>query len=159
MRGKFPPSRKVARVSLTDDQGLDFRGLEASLGAMAASMVVPLPGLLETGTVVAGTRASTRAIAQRAGQYRGYRVTVQYAWIPNRMVQSSGALSGTDRSRPPTQVPRIDALQGFEFTFTNSDHHLLGLGLNGDSRGTALFQDNNTDDPMQWFATYLTLAR
>jgi hypothetical protein len=153
------PQRKVARVSLTDDQGLDFRGLEASLGAMAASMVVPLPGLLETGSVIAGTRASSRAIAQRAGKYRGYRVTVQYAWVPNRLVLSSGALSGTDRSRGAMPGARIDALQGFEFTFTNSDHHLLGLGLNGDGRGTALFQDNNTDDPMQWFATYLTFAR
>jgi hypothetical protein len=153
------PGRKVARVSLTDDQGLDFRGLEASLGAMAASMVVPLPGLLEAGTVVAGTRATNRAIAQRAGRYRGYRVTLQYAWIPNRMVEASGGLSGTDRSRAPARGPRIDALQGFEFTFTNSDHHLLGLGLNGDGRGTALFQDNNTDDPMQWFATFLTLRR
>jgi hypothetical protein len=153
------PARRIARVSLTDDQGLDFRGLEASLGAMAASMVVPLPGLLETGSVVAGTRATGRAIAQRAGKYRGYRVTVQYAWVPNRLVQSSGALSGTDRSRQGAPGTRIDALQGFEFTFSNSDHHLLGLGLNGDGRGTALFQDNNTDDPMQWFATYLTFAR
>ncbi|WP_202844977.1 hypothetical protein [Luteimonas saliphila] len=154
------PERNIARVSLTDDQGLDFRGLEASLGAMAASMLVPLPGLLEVGSVVAGTRASSRAIRQNSGQYRGYRVTVQYAWIPNSQVASRGGLAGTDRSR--SNLPagaRIDALQGFEFTFTNSDHHLLGLGLNGDGRGTALFQDNNTDDPMQWYATYLTLKR
>ncbi|TYT26516.1 hypothetical protein FZO89_09735 [Luteimonas viscosa] len=154
------PERNIARVSLTDDQGLDFRGLEASLGAMAASMLVPLPGLLETGSVVAGTRATSRAIRQNSGQYRGYRVTVQYAWIPNSQVASRGGLAGTDRSRQPLPGgARIDALQGFEFTFTNSDHHLLGLGLNGDGRGSALFQDNNTDDPMQWYASYLTLRR
>lgn len=152
------PERNSARVSLTDDQGLDFRGLEASLGAMAASILVPLPGLLEVGSVMAGTRATSRAIGQRAGQYRAYRVTVQYAWIPNRQVASRGGLAGTDRSRQTLPAgTRIDALQGFEFTFGNSDHHLLGLGLNSDGRGTALFQDNNTDDPMQWYATYLTL--
>ena len=153
------PERRVARVSLTDDQGLDFRGLEASLGAMAASLLVPLPGLLEAGSVVAGTGATARAIGQRSGQYRGYRVTVQYAWIPNDQVASRGALAGTDRTRTAPANARIDALQGFEFTFTNSDHHLLGLGLNGDGRGGALFQDNNTDDPMQWYASYLTLRR
>ena len=152
------PERNVARVSLTDDQGLDFRGLEASLGAMAASMLVPLPGLLEVGSVVSGSGAANRAIRQNSGQYRGYRVSVQYAWIPDSQVASRGGLTGTDRSR--ASVPanaRIDALQGFEFTFTNSDHHLLGLGLNSDGRGTALFQDGNTDDPMQWSASYLTL--
>lgn len=152
------PARNVARVSLIDDQGLDFRGLEASLGAMAASVLVPLPGLLEAGSVVAGTRAGTRAISQRSGPYRGYRVTVQYAWIPNRQVVARGALSGTDATRHARATgARIDALQGFEFTFTNSDHHLLGLGLNGEGTGTVLFQDGNTDDPMQWNATYLTL--
>src|SRR5690606_34130739 len=120
------PERGVARVSLTDDQGLDFRGLEASLGAMAASMLVPLPGLLETGSVVSGTGAANRAIRQTSGQYRGYRVSVQYAWIPNSQVASRGGLSGTDRSRATLSAnARIDALQGFEFTFTNSDHHLL----------------------------------
>src|SRR5690606_20379422 len=105
-----------------------------------------------------GSGAANRAIRQNSGQYRGYRVSVQYAWIPNSQVASRGGLTGTDRSR--ASVPanaRIDALQGFEFTFINSDHHLLGLGLNSDGRGTALFQDGNTDDPMQWSASYLTL--
>src|SRR5690606_37725619 len=115
------PQRNVARVSLTDDQGLDFRGLEASLGAVVASTLVPLPGLLEAGSVTATTQAGTRGIAQMAGRYRGYRVTVQYAWIPDAMVAAKGALAGTrgQRSRPPAD--RIDALQGFEFTFNNSD--------------------------------------
>ena len=151
------PERNVARVSLIDDQGLDFRGLEASLGAMAASTLVPLPGLLEAGTVSAGTRATSRGIARMSGKYRGYRVTVQYAWIPNAMVSAKGALAGTRARRGSAPADRVDALQGFEFTFNNSDHHLLGLGLNTGGNAEVFFQDNNTDDPIQWSTTYVTL--
>ncbi|KAF1686849.1 hypothetical protein B1992_05500 [Pseudoxanthomonas broegbernensis] len=151
------PQRNRVRVSLMDDQGLDFRGLEASLGAMAASAAIPLPGLLETGSVVAGTGAAVKGIGRMSGKYRGYRVTVQYAWIPNATVAQKGALAGTQARRGGAPSSRIDALQGFEFTFNNSDHHLLGLGVNGRGNGEAFFQDNNTDDPMQWSATYLTL--
>ncbi|GAB3511239.1 hypothetical protein MNQ95_06705 [Pseudoxanthomonas daejeonensis] len=151
------PERNVVQVSLTDDQGMDFRGLEATLGAAAASAVIPLPGLLETATVMAGTGAATKGIAKMSGKYRGYRVTVQYAWIPNALVAQKGALAGTQARRGATPSSRIDALQGFEFTFNNSDHHLLGLGMNSRGNGDVFFQDNNTDDPLQWSATYLTL--
>lgn len=151
------PGRNAVQVSLTDDQGMDFRGLEATLGAALASTVVPLPGLLETATVMAGTGVAAKGIAQMAGRYRGYRVTVQYAWIPDTMVAQAGALAGTQARRGGRPSSRIDALQGFEFTFNNSDHHLLGLGVNGNGGGDVFFQDNNTDDPLQWSATYVTL--
>lgn len=153
------PERNVIQVSLTDDQGMDFRGLEATLGAALASTVVPLPGLLESSTVVAGTGAVARGINAKAGPYRGYRVQVQYAWIPNAWIERKGALAGSHEQRRQRPPSRIDALQGFEFTFTNSDHHLLGLGVNGSGGGDVFFQDNNTDDPLQWSVAYLTLKR
>jgi hypothetical protein len=92
-----------------------------------------------------------------AGKYRPYRVTVQYAWIPNAIVERESAMSGTDRQRRQRPPSSIDALQGFEVMFTNSDHHLLGLGVNPSGHGGVLFQDNNNDDPMQWTLAYVTL--
>lgn len=154
------PGHNRIIVSLTDDQGMDFRGLEATLGAVAVNAVMPLPGIMETVTPIASTvalqRATQHGIRKMSGKYRGYRVSVQYAWIPRSRVEREGALAGGDRRHrePPS---RIDALQGFEFTFNNGDHHLLGLGINSSGRGDIMFQDNNTDDPIQWSAAYLTL--
>ena len=145
--------RKVARVSLVDDQGFDFRGFEATIGAAFLNGV--LPGAFEVMLATNVPRA-VRGI-RSAGKYRPYRVTVQYAWIPNAIVEQESAMSGTDRQRRQRPPSRIDALQGFEFMFTNSDHHLLGLGVNPSGNGDVLFQDNNTDDPMQWTMAYLTL--
>ena len=155
------PSRHVIQVSLTDDQGLDLRKLMASLGTAATSAVVPLPGILEAGSVAIAVETE-RHVVPKAGdsRYRPYQVTVQYAWVPNSMVAAKGALSGThvDRSNPDMAGrARIDALQGFEFTFNNGDHHLLSLAVNPRATGTGTMRDNNTDDPMQWSATYLSL--
>lgn len=154
------PARNSLIVSLTDDQGMDFRGLEATLGAAAVNVLMPLPGVMETVVPIASTmalqRATSAGIRKMSGKYRGYRVSVQYAWIPNALVERDGALAGGDRRHraPPS---RIDALQGFEFTFNNGDHHLLALGVNGRGNGDIVFQDNNTDDPIQWSVAYLTL--
>jgi hypothetical protein len=145
--------RKVARVSLMDDQGVDFRGFESTIGAAFLNGV--LPGAFEVMLATNVPRA-VRGI-RSAGKYRPYRVTVQYAWIPNAMVEQESAMSGTDRQRRQRPPSRIDALQGFEVMFTNSDHHLLGLGVNPSGNGGVLFQDNNNDDPMQWTAAYVTL--
>ena len=145
--------RKVARVSLMDDQGVDFRGFERTIGAAFLNGV--LPGAFEVMLATDVPRA-VRAI-RGAGKYRPYRVTVQYAWIPDAMVERESAMSGTDRLRRQRPPSRIDALQGFEFMFTNSDHHLLGLGVNPSGNGSVLFQDNNNDDPLQWTMAYVTL--
>lgn len=151
--------RNVAEVSLTDDQGLDFRGLERTLGLAAAAGATLLPGLLEAAHMDA-TRIAARNIPQMVGKYRGYKVTVQYAWIPQGLVQQEGTLAGGggDLDRPRVATP-VHALQGFEFTFDNSDHHLLTLAVNADDRGRRVFafQDNNRDDPLHWTVNYLTL--
>ena len=145
--------RKVARVSLMDDQGVDFRGFESTIGAAFLNGV--LPGAFEV-VLATNVPRAVRGI-RSAGKYRPYRVTVQYAWIPNAIVERESAMSGTDRQRRQRPPSRIDALQGFEVMFTNSDHHLLGLGVNPSGNGGVLFQDNNNDDPMQWTMAYVTL--
>ncbi len=131
--------RGVVRVSLIDDQGLDLRSLQETIGATIAATV--LPGVMEWAGPVAGGVApilgSTiggRAVQQHYEGRRGYQVRVRYAWVPRNAVQSFGALAGTDRdtSMPANWQgsPRVDLLQGFEFTFMNSDHHLLGIAVN-----------------------------
>lgn len=152
------PQRHVARVSLVDDQGLDWRGFERTIGAALTGASMTLPGVFEMQTAVDSASWWGRRTPELIDGYRAYDVKVQYAWIPTALVRSQGALSGTDRQRDARSRDAIDALQGFEFSFTNSDHHLLGVGLNGDrENGQAFFQDNNLDDPMQWSATFLTL--
>mgnify|MGYP001606669905 CR=1 FL=1 len=131
--------RGVARVSLVDDQGLDLRGLQETIGATIAAAV--LPGVMEWAGPVAGGVAPVlgstiggRVVQQHYAGQRGYQVRVRYAWIPRTAVQSFGALAGTDRDTAmPANwqgSPRVDLLQGFEFTFMNSDHHLLALAVN-----------------------------
>lgn len=131
--------RGVVRVSLIDDQGLDLRGLEAVIGASIGAAV--LPGVVDWAAPIAGVSApitggiiGRRAIQQHYDGKRGYQVRVRYAWIPRVAVQAFGALAGTDRDMAmPANwqgSPRVDLLQGFEFTFMNSDHHLLGLAVN-----------------------------
>ena len=156
------PAKNQAVVSLTDDQGLDFRGLEKTLGLAALAGGTLLPGVMEAATANAA-QVAARNIPDMVGKHRGYQVTVQYAWIPSSLVHAPGVLAGAggdlDRPRPN---PPVHVLQGFEFTFDNSDHHLLCLGVNGlnahATRGSGYcFQDNNRDDPVQWTVAYVSL--
>jgi hypothetical protein len=55
-------------------------------------------------------------------------------------------------------------LKGFELTFHNGAHPILAMGihLNGELQGgtgqnAITWQDNNTDDPINWSATYLKM--
>lgn len=152
-------ARNLAEVSLTDDQGMDFRGLERTLGLAMAAGATMLPGLMEAATASAAPVVG-RNIPSMVGKYRGYQVTVQYAWIPSGLVLQEGAVAGGGGDLDSPRIgSSIDALQGFEFTFNNSDHHLLSLAVNGEHRGRRIFsfQDNNRDDPLQWTVTYVTL--
>ena len=167
------PTNAVARVSLIDDNGLDLRGLEATLGAFIAG--IALPGVSDWAAPIAmgsspviGQFLGDRVLKATYGKQRGYQVRVLYALIPRLTIAREGALAGTDRTADnPSgldRAPRVDLLQGFEFTFMNSDHHLLGLAVNGRRRNEdekahpgVLFRDNNRDDPVQWQYTYVTL--
>lgn len=90
---------------------------------------------------------------------RRYNVTVHYAWIPNSAVLSQGSITGTERGREAASVPTtgLPVIRGFNFSFGNSDHHLLAVGINLASGGSAQFQDNNLDDPMRWQVDYAVL--
>jgi hypothetical protein len=163
---KLDGARNIAEVSLIDDQGADLRALWNTLGAIAVAGASGLPGVIETTTVVEhendnsfGVNTLQGDAPGMVGQYRGYKVLVQYAWIPSALVKGTHPLSGTSHQAPHVVAP-IDALQGFEFTFNNSDHHLLSLGVNGNAgNNDVFFSDNNRDDPLQWTVSYVTLDR
>lgn len=133
-------TRGVVRVSLIDDQGLDLRQFQETIGATIAGAL--LPGVMDwagpvagiVGPSILGGAIGGKVIRQQYGNQRGYQVRVRYAWIPRVAVKSSGALAGTERDMAmPSdwqRAPRVDLLQGFEFTFMNSDHHLLGIAVN-----------------------------
>ncbi len=148
--------RNVARVSLVDDQGADFRGFDEVL------MNAFLAGNLPFG-ILAGTTASIADGVDRleaaGGPHRAYAVTVQYAWVPDDAAGAQGRLSGSrERAVSGRRPTSVAALQGFDFTFGNGDHHLGAIAVSPRTATPATFRDSNLDDPMQWRIGYVELA-
>lgn len=164
-------TRNVARVSLLDDQGADFRDFASRMGAAVLTGSPELGSLVATG---ASVTELSRRIATAGGRFRGYAVTVQYAFVPARLFDGEDSFTGT--GRVPSSGKRVGTktvLQGFEFFFENSDHHLLDIGVMPPvadrffrTRGDALpgavdevvaYQDNGRDDPIRWSLKVLNL--
>lgn len=167
----IPDTRQI-RVDLLDDEGPDFRGL-LNAGTAMRNLLLPFGDLLATldGGKVLGT--SFRRQGQVANA-RPYRVLVQYAWVPNTLVTGHGAISGSGRNyesgqRPPARSKPV--LQGFMFAFANSDHHLQQLmirfknpdphsafpGYSSPEYELVGFQDENRDDPIQWYVDWVSV--
>ncbi len=140
----------VARVTLQDDMGEDFRGFaEAMFAGMAASLIPTVEIVASHAVAVDGL---SRYSAQ--GGPRPFAATIQYAWIPDSLIVREGAAAGGNGSRDfpgPQQV----ALQGFLFHFDNSDHHLLEVRV--DPGDAVEYRDNDRDDPMRWEVQYVEL--
>jgi|APTNR8051073442_1049403.scaffolds.fasta_scaffold43678_1 hypothetical protein len=167
---KMDQENSIAQVSLIDDQREDYRGI------VEPTMTGGVLGLVPFGTLY-GSGLSMESIIrgilnEGRNTARPYSATIQYAYVPNARISSSGAVSGTGRQKAlmQGQHPGVGHLvyRGFVMRFNNSDHHLLGMGLhiNGmpgfpgqrvvtDSPIT--WQDNNNDDPLQWYVDYSTV--
>jgi hypothetical protein len=160
----------TAQVSLIDDQGSDFRNV------FDQTMMGGLVGNLPFGAIAGGvmsTESMVRALINEGRTTpRAYAATIQYAFIPNNRIVANGAVSGTDRSKDSMQgqMPRSNllAIRGFSFRFNNSDHHMLGVGVHimgmprfpgqrGPENSPITYQDQGTDDPIQWLVDYSTL--
>ncbi|NOZ11916.1 MAG: hypothetical protein GXP09_12875 [Gammaproteobacteria bacterium] len=148
-------SKNVVQVWLIDDMGFDLRNIGEMVGWSALGGLI-LPPL---GSIIGGAAS---APAASPGGPRPYKVTVQYAWIPNSIVWlNNGATSGTraynqDNWHPEGPV----ALQGFRFAFGNSDHYLGAFGVTlGAKYYNVQFRDGDYDDPMQWSAQYVVLRK
>ncbi|MCG6871953.1 MAG: hypothetical protein LJE84_06645 [Gammaproteobacteria bacterium] len=146
------PRERVAQVWLIDDMGIDLRDAAETAAWVAAGGLVLPP----VGGIVAGAAS---APAATPGNMRAYNVKLQYAWIPGDVVVREGSRSGTspfNQPRIPAEEPLV--LQGFEFVFGNSDHHLGGLGVTlGAEHHNVLFRDSDWGDPMQWAVSYLVV--
>lgn len=164
---KIDQQNSIAQVSLIDDQREDYRGIVEPTMTGGVLGLVPFGTLFGSGismeSIIRGIMNEGRTTA------RPYAATIQYAFVPNSRITSNGAVSGVDRlkSNMQGQQPTNGHLvyRGFVFRFNNSDHHLLGMGihLNGmppfpgqraDATAPITWQDNNRDDPLQWYVDY-----
>jgi hypothetical protein len=143
--------RPVARVTLLDDMGQDFRGLaEATFAGMAASLIPTAENLASHAVAVDGLSRFGAS-----GGPRPYAATIQYAWIPDALITRAGAAAGGNDREFDNR--RAIALQGFYFHFGNEDHHLLEVGVWPDPQRGIRYRDNNWDDPVQWEVQYVEL--
>ena len=164
---------RTATVVFSDDEGTDWRGFEATAGL--ATVFAFFAHDPNTALHLSGADALIRlngGLAHRPGHSEGrpFAFTVQYAWIPSRLVVAERAMAGTQRrdGRHTTERPASPlALQDFLFTFGNSDHHLERTAVDLANTGSdtrqpnwptpVFFKDANWDDPMNWAVEYVTL--
>jgi hypothetical protein len=140
--------RKVARVTLVDDQGPDFRGVG---GIMIPAIIAGL------GVTTAEIIEASQRLSEARGPLRPFAARVDYAWIPNSLVETRGVVTGSESGREAARIPGRAVVQGFEATFGNSDHHLLVVGVDTSSGGSVSFQDNDRNDPMRYRLDYVAL--
>lgn len=167
---KMDQENSIAQLSFIDDQREDYRSI------VEPTMTGGVLGLVPFGTLV-GSGMSMESIIkgiinEGKNKARPYVATIQYAYVPNARIFSNRAVSGTGRQKAdmngqlPNKGPMV--YRGFVLRFNNSDHHLLGIGihLNGMKRFPGqrsvddtpiTYQDNNTDDSVQWFVDYTLL--
>ncbi|OJY30541.1 MAG: hypothetical protein BGO98_27925 [Myxococcales bacterium 68-20] len=164
-------SRHVARVSFMNWIG------DTSIGGQLGNAWVPpqpyyrMRGYLTKVVPTAERLASElRAHEKDKDSIRPIGVRVQYAFIPNTMVESEDYFTGTTRAPASGKVFKARAgIQGFEFWFDNKAHHILELGVMPPLAGSAArsrvsapgeyvaFQDQNRDDPIKWAVKLLNL--
>ncbi len=92
-----------------------------------------------------------------------FNYAVAYALVPEEAVITSGTIVGT--SNGGSDIESLNAnqpiLQGFEFDFTNSNHHLdqIGVRLDPGSPGGAIvwYNDKNDDDDFTWQIWYVDM--
>src|SRR5262245_28457426 len=87
---------------------------------------------------------------------------VDYAYLPPTAVRAGGALWGvTAGGVDQKEVPAGESvIRGFDFRFTNGDHHVREIGVQtpDDGRVEVFFNDKNSDDPFVWSVRWATLV-
>lgn len=158
---RLDPTTNKVRVTLIDDQGTDFRGLEYAVAAGFAMSLAPM-GQMEA-LFTTGAAATSFVVANEFDKQnkRAFAVTVQYAWVPNDLITATGSVSGSGRpieSGRLVQSGEKPALTGFLFNFNNSDHHILQAKIDlTNSADGANYQDGNGDDPFQYYIDYVVV--
>lgn len=158
------PLTNVIRVNLQDDQGLDTRGWEQRIAEGLGIVGIPLGLFAGSYHMYNGGGVIGRVDADING-HRRYDVTVQIAWVPNSMILEQENVSGTQSAIATGRTPQPNeksVIQGFLFTFDNSDHHLMRFmtslnPANISAPRHVAFQDGDVDDPKRWFIKYINL--
>ena len=97
---------------------------------------------------------------EQAGSPNDFRFEVDYAYLPPAAVQEVGELWDTD-ARARKDIPAgASVIRGFDFRFTNGDHHVREIGVMtpDDGRVEVFFNDKNADDPFVWSVRWAILA-
>jgi len=158
------PNKRGFRVTLLDDQGLDMGRLAALVGGNFA-MTTGDPSLMIGGMVSIGAGLSGRfPDIDPTTHLRRYKIDLGYTFVADRVVATTGKLSGSsvryESGRRPRSGERL-AIQGFLLHFNNSDHHILKIGVNPENavsdQPCIQWQDGNGRDPLQWQMDYVVL--
>lgn len=159
---RINPTTNKVRVALVDDQGTDFRKFGESLAIGFGMSALPFG-------VIAASHYSTAQAAlayipnDNVGGFRRFEAKVQISWVPESMILDRGSLSGSSKKADSGKRPGANsktALQGFLFTFTNSDHHLLQnlvFITSGRTDNVVSYQDGDGNDPMQWYLDWVSV--
>jgi hypothetical protein len=86
---------------------------------------------------------------------------VDYAYLPPAAVQEVGELWDTGHRDARRNIPAgASVIRGFDFRFTNGDHHVKEIGVMtpDDGRVEVFFSDKNGDDPFVWSVRWAILA-
>ena len=179
---KLDSASSKARVTLLDDQGMDFTALAGAVATSFGFNTIGGPlGAMAAGASSFGAYGGfAPGGTRRDNPFRRYTATVHYAWVPSNAVgqevsvTGSGIFAAQSSGTFPGDPDHV--LTGFSFHFQNSDHFLMtvGMHLNGISQDmvgagfarirsplsyVVSWQDNNRDDPIQWSADYRKLHR
>jgi hypothetical protein len=96
---------------------------------------------------------------------------VDFAWVPSRMVSSTGSRSGSARGGdevailepfigPPYHVFGHKVLSGFRFNFARKDHHIRDIGvLLFSDKLQVFYGDKNFDDLFEWEVHWTTISQ
>ena len=89
-----------------------------------------------------------------------FQLEVDYAYLPPAAVAQVGELWGVDVY--PTQNIPVGAsvIRGFDFRFTDGDHHIREIGVQtpDDGRVKVSFSDDSGDNPFVWSVRWAILA-
>ncbi len=87
---------------------------------------------------------------------------VDYTYLPPAALRDVGELWGlTYEGVDQKSIPAGESVvRGFDFRFTNGDHHVREIGVQtpDDGRVEVFFNDKNSDDPFVWSVRWATLV-
>ncbi len=97
---------------------------------------------------------------EQGGSPNDFLFEVDFAYLPPAAVKDVGELWDND-IRARKDIPAgASVIRGFDFRFTNGDHHVREIGVMTPDNGRVevFFSDKNGDDPFVWSVRWAILA-